>query len=186
MDGFIKTHQHADGAPGILLPSCLFSLLPQLLKCCVGVQVPGISLLYTWPLLRSRYSGVFNVYISIGVSLLVYGSTSTLPCTCKRKRSSCFKMWLRANLHPAPLESEHCKLGSSLKLWKGVLVEMGVNTVATASIQQFHLIFVMRNHFCAKNLGMTRQKFNDNSVSLSGVHLYLICYSFSSYQGMTP
>ena len=92
MDGFIKTHQHADGAPGILLPSRLFSLLPQLLKCCVGVQVPGISSLYNRQLLRSRCSGVFNVYISIGVSLLVYGSTSTLPCTCKRKRSSCFKM----------------------------------------------------------------------------------------------
>ena len=116
MNGFIKTYQHADGAPGILLPSRLFSLLPQLLKCCVGVQVPGISSLYNRPLLRSRYSGVFNVYISIGVSLLVYGSTSTLPCTCKRKLSSCFKMWFSANLHPAPLESEHCKLGSSLKL----------------------------------------------------------------------
>ena len=54
-----------------------------------------------------------------------------------------------------------------------------------AFTKKCHLIFVVCHHFCAKYLGMTREKFNGHSVSLSAVHLDLIGSSIQTSQGKT-
>ena len=81
-----------------------------------------------------------------------------------------------SRLHPATLEGEHCKLGSSLELGKIRLNWALTGTSISWSFEDHdgHLILVVRHHLGAENLCMAGEKLNNHSVVLPTIHLQLI------------
>ena len=115
------------------------------------------------------------IYMSIGVSLLVYGSTSMLPCTWET-----FTNQSRRQLFISPAL---CNLGRwTLQTW--LLFGTGKNSTELGSDWDFdlwyfedhdsHLILVVRHHLGAENLCMAGEKLNNHLVCLPTIHLQLI------------